>query len=76
MGPSPVILLALEGEEDILPLQSEPLTNYVASFIFCEYILYHSEFVSVSYKTSGTMDITETAKLLYTFDYILNPAEN
>jgi hypothetical protein len=32
--------------------------------------------ISVSYKTSGTMDKTETAKPLYSFDYILNPAEN
>lgn len=32
--------------------------------------------VSVSYRASGTMDKRETAKPLYTFDYILNPAEN
>lgn len=32
--------------------------------------------VSVSYKTSGTMDRTETPEPLYSFDYILNPAEN
>jgi hypothetical protein len=32
--------------------------------------------ISVSYKISGTMDKTETAKPLYSFDYILNPAEN
>lgn len=33
--------------------------------------------VSVSYRTSGTMDKTKTApKPLYSFDYILNPAEN
>ena len=32
--------------------------------------------VSVSYKTSGTMDKTKTSKPLYTFDYILNPAKN
>lgn len=32
--------------------------------------------VSVSYKTSGSMDMTETSKPLYKFDYILNPAEN
>lgn len=32
--------------------------------------------VSVSYKTSGTMDRTETTEPLYSFDYILNPAEN
>lgn len=32
--------------------------------------------VSVSYRTSGTMDKTETVKPLYSFDYILNPAEN
>lgn len=32
--------------------------------------------VSVRYRTSGTMDRTQTAKPLYTFDYILNPAEN
>lgn len=32
--------------------------------------------ISVSYKTSGTMDKTETVKPLYSFDYILNPAEN
>jgi hypothetical protein len=32
--------------------------------------------ISVSYKTSGTMDKTETAKPLYSFDYILNPAKN
>lgn len=32
--------------------------------------------VSVSYRTSGTMDKTETADPLYTFDYILNPAKN
>jgi hypothetical protein len=32
--------------------------------------------VSVSYKTSGTMDMRETAKPMYTFDYILNPAKN
>ncbi|MDD4569912.1 MAG: hypothetical protein PHE70_07315, partial [Tepidanaerobacteraceae bacterium] len=32
--------------------------------------------VSVSYRTSGTMDRRETADPLYTFDYILNPAEN
>jgi len=36
MGPTPVILLALEGKEDILPQQSEYFTNYcndVAFFI-------------------------------------------
>jgi hypothetical protein len=27
-GPAPVILLALEGKEDILPLQSELFTNF------------------------------------------------
>ncbi len=32
--------------------------------------------VSVTYNTSGTMDMRETSKPLYTFDYILNPAEN
>ncbi len=32
--------------------------------------------VSVSYRTSGTMDRRETADPLYTFDYILNPAKN
>jgi hypothetical protein len=32
--------------------------------------------VSVSYKTSGTMDKTKTTKPLYTFDYILNAAQN
>jgi hypothetical protein len=32
--------------------------------------------ISVSYNTSGTMDKTETAKPLYSFDYILNPATN
>jgi hypothetical protein len=32
--------------------------------------------VSVSYRTSGTMDKTETVNPLYSFDYILNPAEN
>jgi hypothetical protein len=32
--------------------------------------------VSISYKTSGTMDMTETKDPLYSFDYILNPAEN
>jgi len=32
--------------------------------------------VSVSYKTAGTMDNTQTAEPLYTFDYILNPAKN
>lgn len=37
----------------------------------------HSEKeVSVSYKTSGTMDKTKTVKPQYSFDYILNPAEN
>lgn len=32
--------------------------------------------ISVSYNTAGTMDKTETVDALYTFDYILNPAEN
>jgi hypothetical protein len=32
--------------------------------------------VSVSYKTFGTMDMRETSKPMYTFDYILNPANN
>jgi hypothetical protein len=32
--------------------------------------------ISVSYNTSGTMDKTETVEPLYSFDYILNPAEN
>ncbi|SET61084.1 hypothetical protein SAMN05660297_02916 [Natronincola peptidivorans] len=32
--------------------------------------------VSVSYRASGTMDRRQTAKPLYTFDYILNPAKN
>lgn len=32
--------------------------------------------LSISYKTSGTMDRTKTAEPLYTFDYILNPAKN
>lgn len=32
--------------------------------------------VSVSYKSSGTMDMRETGKPMYTFDYILNPASN
>jgi hypothetical protein len=32
--------------------------------------------VSVSYRTSGTMDMTKTAKPLYSFDYIFNPAKN
>jgi hypothetical protein len=32
--------------------------------------------VRVRYKTSGTMDMRETAKPLYSFDYILNPAKN
>ncbi len=32
--------------------------------------------VSVSYRTSGTMDRTETVEPLYSFDYILNAAEN
>lgn len=32
--------------------------------------------VSVSYKTFGTMDMRETSKPIYTFDYILNPADN
>jgi len=32
--------------------------------------------VSVSYITSGTMDKRETSKPQYSFDYILNPAEN
>lgn len=32
--------------------------------------------VSVSYRTNGTMDKTETVTPLYTFDYLLNPAKN
>lgn len=32
--------------------------------------------VSISYRTSGTMDKTKTAEPLYTFNYILNPAKN
>lgn len=32
--------------------------------------------VSVSYEASGTMDNTQTADPLYSFDYILNPAKN
>jgi hypothetical protein len=32
--------------------------------------------VRVGYRTSGTMDRTKTAKPLYTFDYLLNPAGN
>lgn len=32
--------------------------------------------VTVSYKTSGTMDKSKAANAIYTFDYILNPAKN
>ncbi len=32
--------------------------------------------ISVGYMTTGTMDMTKTAKPQYTFDYILNPADN
>lgn len=32
--------------------------------------------VSVSYKTTGTMDRRDTKEPVYTYDYILNPAEN
>lgn len=32
--------------------------------------------VSVSYKNNGTMDMRETSKPMYTFEYILNPANN
>lgn len=32
--------------------------------------------VMVSYNTSGTMDKTKTTKPLYSYEYILNPAEN
>lgn len=32
--------------------------------------------VSVSYETSGTMDRRKTKEPIYTYDYILNPAEN
>lgn len=32
--------------------------------------------VSVSYRTTGTMDRTQTVNPLYTFQYFLNPAEN
>ena len=32
--------------------------------------------VSVSYKARGTMDKTKTVEPVYTFDYLLNPAEN
>jgi hypothetical protein len=32
--------------------------------------------VTVQYKISGTMDMRKTAKPLYSFDYILNPAKN
>lgn len=32
--------------------------------------------MSVSYKTTGTMDKRKTAKPVYTFNYILNPAQN
>jgi type I site-specific restriction-modification system R (restriction) subunit len=35
-----------------------------------------SKNVTVGYKTVGTMDKTKTAKPVYTFDYILNPAKN
>lgn len=35
-----------------------------------------SKTVSVSYKTLGTMDRRDTKEPLYTYDYILNPAEN
>lgn len=32
--------------------------------------------VSVRYKTNGTFDKTQTSKPLYSFDYLLNPAQN
>ncbi len=32
--------------------------------------------MSVSYKTTGTMDKRKTANPVYTFDYILNPAQH
>ena len=35
-----------------------------------------SQEVSVSYKTSGTMDMRKTAKPMYSFDYIFNPAKS
>jgi hypothetical protein len=32
--------------------------------------------ITVGYKASGTMDIRQTAKPLYSFDYLLSPAKN
>jgi hypothetical protein len=56
MGPPPVILLALKGEEDILPQQSEFITNYVAFFYFYEisYTLIISYYTKLPHRRWGT----------------------
>ncbi len=49
----------------------------ILSFVYqVEFPPNTSKTVAVSYMARGTMDKTKTAKPLYTFDYILNPAKN
>lgn len=61
-------------EEDLS--QAEHLERIFIMTYTLEFSSNSQRKVSVSYKTTGTMDMTQTATPLYTFDYILNPAKH
>lgn len=65
------------GYSSVDDIMEQERYNRILTLVYTVEFLADSEKeVSVSYITSGTMDKRETAKPQYTFDYILNPAEN
>lgn len=69
-------------EKDIVNLWIDQLFS-IGSLDRIFVLLYESEFlpesskdISVSYLARGTMDSVETKEPLYSFEYLLNPAEN
>lgn len=66
--------LGICGEDDII---SQIGSDRIISLVYTvEFPANSKKEVSVSYKTSGSMDRKETKEPKYTFDYILNPAKN
>ena len=66
--------MGFSSEHDIMA--QENYERILTLIYYVEFPQNSSKEVSVSYRTSGTMDKTETVKPLYSFDYILNPAKN
>lgn len=66
--------MGFSSQDDIL--EQEHINRILTLVYTVEFPPQSEKKVSVRYKTTGTMDRRETAKPLYSFDYILNPAEN